>query len=69
MVVTPIPNSLFFSFLSDHPVATSWVIAEDTCDDIFEVSYKLPLFVETYNLNFINNEVLSVRWRKNPVVC
>jgi len=37
------------------------VIAEDICDnDIFEVSYKLPLFVDSYNLNYINNEVLSV---------
>ena len=38
------------------------MIAEDVSQgDIFEVSYKLPLFVENYTLNMINNELLSVR--------
>ena len=47
--------------LTDHPVKNSWVIAEDVSQgDIFEVSYKLPLFVENYTLNMINNELLSV---------
>ncbi len=42
-------------------MSSSWVIAEDVSQgDIFEVSYKLPLFVENYSLNMINNEMLSV---------
>ena len=47
--------------IAGHPVASSWVIAEDVSEgDIFEVSYKLPLFVQSYNLNLINKEVMSV---------
>ena len=53
----------------DHPVNSSWVIAEDVSQgDIFEVSYKLPLFVENYSLNMINNELLSVsKQQQTPV--
>jgi hypothetical protein len=48
-------------FPIENPVSSSWVIAEDISQgDIFEVSYKLPLLVEKYLLNMINNELLSV---------
>ena len=53
------PSSLSLS--PEHPVSGSWVISEDISQgDIFEVSYNLPLLVEKYTLNMMDNELLSV---------